>query len=343
MTFMPSIFRRGLATVCILPALAAAALSPGGAGAQSLPEEMFFEGRAAISHVRISTLGENADLAIADLDIGFRPGGSLPIGFSLGMDATTLDTSAGSSTMITLYPALTYGIGEDLELAIGNPRFVSQGSGGYLEHPVFAFSAFTHDNLRVLTGSYSTTLYRFANLDMPLVPFDVQPYGVRLDYERGNLAIGASLHHLSLDGVSPDPDTIALAFRYRLPAAQGADIALAGTIEHVKYSTGGFTQYRLGLTARSGRLAGQIQMGRNGGFIPNTDHTEAHVSWDLTEDLTVRASFLKYRTPIPAFSSTYRGIGVKYGFAKAAHVSASVVKSSGASKPNYEIGIGVSF
>ncbi len=326
------------ATITTAATALAALIGPSPARAQSLPEGMFAEGHASLS---LNWSDSTSDTyALADFDIGWRPGsgGTIPLGFALGVDAYHRSKSSGSTNKIALYPMLTYEISPALTLSAGVPRFVSSRNGGYLPDERPFYSDATIIGLRQFFGSFSASGY--------LLNGDRQPYGLRLDHRRGNLALGASFHRIDLDSGSTS-NVAAVAASYDLKITGLSDARVFASFERNQNDASGFgvSQYRIGFAGKYGPVSGALTLGREdktGGFDFDITTAELNATWDVSESFSARASLLAMDTPTISF--TLYGLGAKYRFNKWASLQASISDSDTSGPgPFYELGLSVDF
>ena len=324
------------ATITTAATALAALIGPSPARAQSLPEGMFAEGHASM----VRNWGDSSPLtfATADFDIGWRPGsgGTIPLGFALGVEAFNSSTSSGSTGKIALYPTLTYEVSPALSFSAGVPRFVSSRNGGYLESDSPFYSDLFALNVRLFYGSTAAASYL-------LNSGSIQPYGLRLDYGNGSLALGASYHHIDSDS-GDDADVIALAASHEMAIAGLSEARIFASYERISQESGGnFMAYRIGFAGKYGPVHGALTLGR---FDPPSSSkvttAELNATWDVSEGLSARASVLAI--DFPTGSSTLYGLGAKYRFNKWASLQASAYDSdAGGFDPRYELGFSVDF
>ncbi len=324
------------ATITMAATALAALIGPSPARAQSLPEGMFAEGHASLS--RIWGGSSPLTFATADFDIGWRPGsgGTIPLGFALGVDAFNSSTAAGSTGKIALYPTLTYEFSPALSLSAGVPRFVSSRNGGYLpdERPFYS-DAFAL-NIRQYFGSIAATSYL-------LYSASSQPYGLRLDYGNGSLALGASYHHVDSDS-GDGADVIALAASHEMAIAGLSEARVFASYERISEGGGSdISQYRIGFAGQYGPVRGALTLGRTDPSGSSKVTTaELNATWDVSESFSARASVLAI--DFPTGSNTLYGLGAKYRFNKWASLQASAYDSdAGGFDPRYELGFSVDF
>ncbi len=319
----------------------AALIGPSPASAQSLPERMFAEGHASL----VRNWGDSSPLtfATADFDIGWRPGsgGTIPLGFALGVDAFHHSDSAGSTDKIALYPTLNYEISPALTLSAGVPRFVSSRNGGYLpdERPFYS-DAFMF-GLRRYFGSFAAHDYlaSFSETSSP-------PYGVRIDYSRGNLMLGASYHRVFSEFSNLEADIATLAASHEMAFAGLSDARIFASYELKQRGDGiDIAQYRIGFTGRSGPVSGALTLGRTGtSGSDNVTTAELNASWDVSESFSARASVLTFDKGNAYTTIIYYGLGAKYHFNRWASLQASVYDSDTSGfDPHYELGFAVDF
>ncbi len=314
----------------------AALIGPSPASAQSLPEGMFAEGHASL--VRNWGGSSQITFATADFDIGWKPGsgGTIPLGFALGVEAFNSSTSSGSTGKIALYPTLSYEISPALSLSAGVPRFVSSRNGGYLESDSPFYSDLFALDIRQFFGSIAAGSYL-------LNSGSSQPYGLRLDYGNGSLALGASYHHVDSDS-GDDADVLALAASHEMAIAGLSEARIFASFERIQLSGSKLNEYRIGFAGKYGPVRGALTLGR---FDPSGSSkvttAELNATWDVSESLSARASVLAI--DFPTGSSTIYGLGAKYHFNKWASLQASAYDSDTGSSsfPRYEFGVSVDF
>jgi len=302
-------------------------------GTTSLGGNLYIDGFAQIGYVDgDSVIGSSVRMIWVDVDLGLMPGtggSGNSIGYSLGIEARQFDTSDG----MAFYPALTYSLGDNSLVSVGNPRSVVDS--GYNRERVFAKSAafergFTPSGFGG-NGSFVST----RNLG------DVSTsYGARFDTQIGNTKLGASVH--AVDSDTSSDTAYAIAFEHKFAAISSFfDLIVFGSYEDVTGSSQR-NAYQIGAETGSDKLrAGLTLIGQDsiGGLA---DITKVYVDYYITDTFSINASALEFSAG--AFSPTFWGLGAEYKFLENAYVNASYVDlGSLFDVEYYEVSIGWRF
>ena len=291
-------------------------LSASSATAQSLPDNMYFDGHIEITSLHTSSFDER--IGRANLNFGLTPtrDNRLAIGFSLGIDAINFNDANLSETAI--YPAVTFAIGNTGLLSVGVPRPVMDY--GYIPEDTLAHSAGMEFLLETAGVSRSATslLYLYDSL---FIGSDIDVYGLRYDGEFGNTKIGVSYHRLSIDGSVGDEDAYSVAFQHRFGGISSfADTIVFGGVESVDVGTNRLTSYNLGIEASSDKLRTGLIFSHSE-FSFEVDTINLYAEYKISDSFSAAGSILN--VDVSGGSSNIYGVGVEYQFLNGGYVNAN--------------------
>ncbi len=289
-------------------------LSASSATAQSLPDNMYFDGYVEITSLHTSGFDER--IGRASLNFGLTPtrDNRLAIGFSLGVDAINFSDANISETAV--YPAVTFALGNTGLLSVGVPRPVLDY--GYIPKDTLAHSAGMEVLLESAGVSRSTTslLYLY---DSFFVGSDVDVYGLRYDGELGNTKIGASYHRIRVSG--GDADAYSVAFQHRFGGFSSfADTIVFGGVESVDTGANRLTSYSLGAEASSDKLRTGLILSHSE-FSFDVDTINLYAEYKISDRFSAAGSILN--VDVGGSSSNIYGVGVEYQFLNGGYVNAN--------------------
>jgi len=300
-----------------------------GAVAQSAfssPDGGFYiDGYAELSYVNFNS--DSDTLARAELNMGILPNAgasSFPIGFSLGIDAFSIN----DTTETALYPALVFALGSNSLVSVGVPRSVVDY--GYIPNTVLAESALLDLEFSQVAGSALAALYLFDDVDV---------YGLRYDGTFGNTKVGASYHRIDTGG--SNADVYSLAFSHEIPSVSSfASLLFFGGVEHIDAGSITPTSYYLGLEGRNDRMGAGIKLVDSEVF---TDFRSVEIYGDyaFTDSFSAKASVSSFDAS--GSDLTLYGVGLEYSFLNNGYVDATVTDGNAGFDTSYEISVGWRF
>ena len=291
-------------------------LSATGATAQSLPDNMYFDGYVEITNLHAT--GFTEPFGRASLDFGLTPtgGNGLGIGFSLGLDAIHFSDANLNETAV--YPAVTVALGNNGLLSVGVPRPVL--NYGYIPEDTLAHSA----GMKVFmeTAGISQSVTSLAYLFGPFIfGGDVDVYGLRYDGEFGNTKIGGSYHRIQTGGGGGDADAYSVAFQHRFGGISSfADTMVFGGVESVDTGTNTLTSYSLGVEASSDKLRTGLIFSRSD-FTLEIDTINLYADYKISDRFSVAGSIMHLENG--GASANIYGVGLEYQFLNGAYVNAN--------------------
>jgi len=265
----------------------AAALAPGFAAAQSLPDGVTLEGR--VEYEYLSDGDYDTSGLYGDFDLSIEPG-AFSGGFGFDLGVVGLDFEDVSE--VAVFGAVTYGLGSSGKLSFGVPR---SALSSHRHMPALGGVQLFDLELRTLTEGFVETAYLFG---------DDTPLGLRYDGDYGDLGVSASYHRLS----DLDLDAFDVAATYSRNS-----FFLSGGFEHLTDGDSDLTLVRVEGGAETDLYSAGLGYSTFTGDGPSEDVLSAWASYYVMPQLEVTATVVDFDM------ATTWGLSAEYTFWKGAY------------------------
>lgn len=305
------------------------------ATAQSLPENMYLDGYIEVtSHHDIGLI---KNLGRGSLNFGLSPtrDNGIGVGFSLGIDANRADGFSGVDAT-TLYPAVTFALGDNGLLSVGVPRPVL--NYGYLATDTMAHASRMEFLLEYLSivPSLAANSHQYTQVTHDF-------YGLRYDDVFGNTKVGASYH--SLNFARGHYNIYSIAFQHQLGGFSNLQqTKVFGGFEKVSGKRSTVNTYSLGIETSSEKTRVGVMIYRVDSRFRNFTTANLYADYNVSDNFSVSASIFHVDDTGQSKSDIF-SVGAEYTFLNGGYLNTTYTdenfQSSG--QGEFEISLGWRF